>query len=342
MASHAPVPMIRSSVVNQVVAAIMACPGGSAFLRRAHDIKDTHTDLYDHIALGRYLRLFEDAAKLADDPLFGARLGNSLPPGELLGPIGFLVLTSPRLRLGLENMAHYIKVWQDATEVTLHAHEGMALWCYRITDDNLWPRRQDAEFTLTATCAMIRTCFGRNWTPQEVHFEHARPKEWQTLQGLFRAPVRFNQAVNALVMEIEDLERPVEGANAGFAPFLRRHMEDMLASAEQDMRLSQQIRRIVMRDLGRSPVSVASLALELGLPPRSLQRYLAEEGSSVREIIREVRQERAKSLLRTSRGQVAAMAHAVGYNDPSAFWRAFKTWEGVSPAAFARSRKRKV
>ena len=340
MPTHAPVPMIRSCIVNQVIAAIQACPGGVSFLRHQHGIKSASSNLYDLIALGRYLCLFEDAAVLAKDPLFGARLGNSLPPGELLGPIGFLVLTSPSLRIGLTNMARYINVWQDATKVSLHDQDGAALWSYHITDDKMWPRRQDAEFTLTVTCAMVRACFGGNWTPLEVHFEHSRPSEWQGLQTMFRAPLRFDQPANALLIDNADLEKPVHGGNAGFAPFLRHHVEEMLASTNKDLGLLQQVRRIVERDLGHSPVNVTSLAGELRLPARSLQRYLAEEGSSVRKIIREIRQEQAKSLLHTKPRQVGAVAHAVGYTDQSAFWRAFKSWEGVSPAAFARKRQR--
>jgi AraC-like DNA-binding protein len=334
--------MIRSSVVNQVIAAILACPGGAAYLRRQHDIKSTRADLYDRIALGRYLALFEDAATLAKDPLFGARLGHTLPAGELLGPLGFLVLTSPRLRVGLQTMTHYISTWQDATDITLHDQEDTAIWSYRITDDKLWPRRQDAEFTLTATCAMIRTCCGSNWTPLEVHFEHPRPRDLHGLQAMFRAPLRFNQPANALIMDLADLDRPIQGANAGFAPFLRRHIEDMLANEQQELHLTQQVRQVVMRDLGRAPVSVTSVATELGIKPRTLQRYLAEEGSSVRDILRTARQDQAKSLLSTSHRQIEAVAHAVGYTDPSAFWRAFKTWEGQPPAAYARTRKGKT
>jgi AraC-like DNA-binding protein len=333
--------MIRSSVVNQVIAAILACPGGAAFLRRQYGMKSARADLYERIALSRYLPLFEDAAALAGDPLFGARLGISLPPGELLGPIGFLVLTSPRLRIGLENLAHYIGVWQDATEITLHDQADTVIWSYRIKDPSLWPRRQDAEFTLAATCAMIRSCFGGGWAPFEVHFEHPRPKEWQALQAMFRAPLRFGQSANALVLDSAELERPVQGANAGFAPFLRRHVEDMMSGDQEEVRLAQQVRQLVARDLGRAPVSMTALAAELGLPPRTLQRYLAEEGTSVREIVRAIKIQEAKALLETSRRHIGAVSQAVGYGDATAFWRAFKAWEGISPAAFQRARVKK-
>lgn len=341
MVASVHVPMIRSSVVNQVITAIFNCPNGAAFLRRKYDIKSTQTDLYDRIALARYLELFEDAAILAQDPLLGARLGDTLPPGELLGPIGLLVLTSPCLRVGLENMIKYIRTWQDATEITLHDHEDLTIWSYRITDDALWPRRQDAEFTLSFTCAMARACFGARWIPASVHFEHSRPQNWKALQTIVRAPLQFDQTFNAIIFERAELERPIKHNNSGFAPYLRRHIEDMLVTIDQPRSLTEQIQEIIARDLGHVPVNLNSIASALNLPPRSLQRYLALEGTSVRGIMRDMKRAQAKSLLMKMPRQTMNIAQAVGYTDASAFWRAFRSWEGVSPARFSRGVKKR-
>ena len=335
------VPMIRSSVVNQVITAILDRPHGAALLRRKYDIHATPTDPYERIALARYLELFEDAALLAEDPLLGARLGNDLPPGEMLGPIGLLVLTSPCLRAGLENMTKYIKTWQDATEISLHDHDETTTWSYRITDDSLWHRRQDAEFTIAFTCMMARTYFGPRWKPMEVHFEYPRPRDWKTLQNILRAPLWFEQPYNAIVFERADLDRPVKHNNAGFAPYLRRHAEDMLAATEQPDNLTEQIHEIIARDLGHMPVNLNSIAHHLKIPARSLQRYLAQEGTSVREILRDVKHSHARSLLTKNQRQATNIAQAVGYTDPSAFWRAFRSWEGVSPAIFSRDARKK-
>lgn len=335
------VPMIRSSVVNQVITAILDCPNGAAFLRRKYDMKTTPTDPYERIALARYLELFEDAALLAEDSLLGARLGNALPPGEMLGPIGLLVLTSPCLRTGLENMTKYIKTWQDATEISLHDHGETTIWSYRITDDSLNPRRQDAEFTISFTCMMARAYFGLHWKPIEVHFEYPRPRNWKTLQNILRAPLWFEQPYNAIVFESADLDRPVKHNNAGFAPYLRRHAEDMLAATEQPNNLTEQIQEIIARNLGHMPVNLNSIAHHLKIPVRSLQRYLAQEGTSLREILRDAKHNQARALLKKTQHQSGSIAQAVGYTDSSAFWRAFRSWEGVSPAVFSRTLRKK-
>jgi AraC-like DNA-binding protein len=332
--------MIRSSVVNHVVGAILSCPGGSTLLRRKYHMKSARADLYEQTSLAQYLALFEDASVLAGDAFFGARLGNSLPPGELLGPIGFLVLAAPSIKAGLSEIAKYIAAWQDSTEIALREQDDVVVWSYRILDPRLWPRRQDVEFTLAATCAMIRTCFGRTWAPAEVHFEHSRPSNWQALKSIFRAQLLFDQPSNALVMNSIEVERPVQAQNAGFAPFLRHHIEEILESQGAGS-IGEQVRQFVSRDLGHTAVNLQTLAVQLGMPPRTLQRYLAEEGSSVRDIVREVRIQQAKSLLENGRRNINTVSRALGYSDPTAFWRAFKAREGLSPAAF-RERGRKV
>jgi AraC-like DNA-binding protein len=327
------VPMIRSSVVNLVVGAIHSRPGGSELLRRKYGIKGALADLYDQASLTQYLALFEDAAALAGDTFFGARLGNSLPAGELLGPIGFLVLAAPSIKDGLGEIAKYIGAWQDATEIAVRGQEDTLVWSYRITDSRLWPRRQDAEFTLAATCAMVRACFGSSWAPSEVRFEHSRPPGWHALKSIFRARLLFDQLSNALVLNLSDAERPVQAQNTGFAPFLRRHIEEMLG-APGGVGLGEQVRRLVARDLGHRSVNLQTIATQLGMPPRTLQRCLADEGSSVRDIVRDVRIQQAKSLLETGRRNIGTVSRAIGYSDPTAFWRAFKSREGMAPGAF--------
>jgi AraC-like DNA-binding protein len=101
------------------------------------------------------------------------------------------------------------------------------------------------------------------------------------------------------------------------------------------------VRRLVARDLGHQAVNLQTLATQLGMPPRTLQRYLADEGSSVREIVRDVRIQQAKSLLETGRRNIGTVSRAIGYSDPTAFWRAFKSREGMAPGAFREQAQKK-
>jgi AraC-like DNA-binding protein len=77
----------------------------------------------------------------------------------------------------------------------------------------------------------------------------------------------------------------------------------------------------------------------LHLTQRTLQRRLDEEGTSYSALLAEVRLERATELMRRSGLQNDEIARALGFDDASAFSRAFKSWTGVSPRQY-RERQR--
>jgi AraC-like DNA-binding protein len=79
----------------------------------------------------------------------------------------------------------------------------------------------------------------------------------------------------------------------------------------------------------------------LHLTQRTLQRRLDEEGTSYSALLAEVRLERATELMRRSGLQNDEFARALGFDDASAFSRAFKSWTGVSPRQY-RERQRSV
>jgi AraC-like DNA-binding protein len=67
---------------------------------------------------------------------------------------------------------------------------------------------------------------------------------------------------------------------------------------------------------------------------RTLQRQLREEGTAFAAVLTELRRDMAPPLLLDGRLAVSEVAFLLGYEDPSAFQRAFRRWFGRSPRAF--------
>ncbi len=187
----------------------------------------------------------------------------------------------------------------------------------------MWPRRQDAEFTLTVTCAMARACFGGNWIPIELHFKRPRPGEWQGLQTMFRAPLRFDLPPTLCSATMPIWRRPCEAMQA-----LRRSCGTIWRTyLPAPKRTRIWFRRCGGCDAGSGPGARVCHASGRGVAPSCTitAKLPSRRCNSVHEIIREIRQEQTKSLLHTKPRQAGAVAHAVGYTDPSAFWRTFKS-----------------
>jgi AraC-like DNA-binding protein len=78
------------------------------------------------------------------------------------------------------------------------------------------------------------------------------------------------------------------------------------------------------------------LARRLGLSNRSLARALEREGTSYRAVLQEVRTTLSAEYLEGGKNSVTEVAFMLGFEDATAFSRAFRQWTTRSPAGFAR------
>jgi AraC-like DNA-binding protein len=337
-------PTIRANVLAGLLAELVRMGVDADALLRDHvEGVEALRNPYQEVPLARYAALFEAAAQAAGDPLLGARIGQRFQPDDL-GPLGVVFVASPNLRTALNRLGALLQAWQGGTSMSLEVGAGAAEWAYRIEDPAIWPRRQDAEFTLSSTCGFIRNLLGRDWAPIEVHFEHpaggsdSGSRGRRAMAAIFRAPVLYEQGQNRLVIDPADLDRPVAGAGRAIAPYLEQHLRDLIGATGGQEAVSAQAARLIARRIGRQRLDLRSLAAELGLSARTLQRRLAEERTSLRALVRAQRLELAEPLLSGGAAPVTSIAHAMGYADPTVFSRAFRSWKGRSPRDFRQGR----
>ena len=74
-----------------------------------------------------------------------------------------------------------------------------------------------------------------------------------------------------------------------------------------------------------------SVASNLHISPRTLNRKLKQESVSFRRLFDKYRLELSLTLLNQNDGNITYVAHELGFSDSSAFSRAFKNWTGHSP-----------
>lgn len=83
------------------------------------------------------------------------------------------------------------------------------------------------------------------------------------------------------------------------------------------------------------PLQVADLCRVAGMSRRSLETAMqAAHGASPLVYLQTLRRDRARTLLRTTRMDIRAIAQACGYAEPGVFSSAFRRWTGQSPSEF--------
>lgn len=330
-------PTISAKVLANIVVELRSQGAAVDRLLRKHvGYAGNFTDPREKMPLARFVDFLEAAAQALGEPLLGAKLG-ARSRMEDLGVIGLMFMASNNLQVALGQLREFFPVLQGATRVELDARDAMPEFVYQILVPSIWPRRQDAEFTLSATCSAIRSLLGEGWSPAEVHFEHPRAYSdtrdvYSALHEIFRAPVLFNQPANRLILDPQDLSRPVAPRGEGMLSHLQQHLKELMRAHEPCVdSCASQVSQIIAKRLGYADLEVQSIAAELGLSSRTLQRRLADEGTSLRDLVRRHRAQIVDRLLKDPKTKMTVIAHDVGYADATTFSRAFKRWSGDTP-----------
>ncbi|MDB4988219.1 MAG: virS 15 [Myxococcaceae bacterium] len=296
---------------------------------------DVLCDLRARIPCGDLERLIARAVLLSGDPGLGLTLGEKAPE-SMLQILGYLLLSCRTLRDAFAALERYAALTVDGAGWRLTELGDSATFAYECP----LTRGVGARFTSEFVLAMgVR--IARHFIPQtEMHveqvlFRHEAPAYEARYQRVFSAPVRFEQADDALVFPRHFLDVQQFHADDVTNWALRDTADRVLETLERPSSLSERIRGILRSDAMLAALEVDQLARSIGLTRRALRRRLAAEGTSLTSLVDEARCRLACEELRRD-GSVRTISERMGYSEPSAFYRAFRRWTGQTPSEFVR------
>jgi AraC-like DNA-binding protein len=169
-----------------------------------------------------------------------------------------------------------------------------------------------------------------------VDFAFARPREASDHLYLFPGPVRFGCESNRIVFDAAYLDMPVRQRKADLRKFLDRAPEDWIFVSFAEQMTCHRVRQCVAERLPATP-TVEEVAHTLHHSVRTLCRRLASEGTTFQAIKDEVRRDIAIQRLTRSGDAISEIAYDVGFDNPTAFHRAFRHWTGSTPNAYRKT-----
>ena len=93
----------------------------------------------------------------------------------------------------------------------------------------------------------------------------------------------------------------------------------------------KQLRKIILLLLPGGHPSLIQTAEILGMSPRTLQRKIAIENMSYKQLVEDIRYHEACWLLVNSKKNISDISLLLGYSDAGSFTRAFNRWSGNGP-----------
>jgi len=98
--------------------------------------------------------------------------------------------------------------------------------------------------------------------------------------------------------------------------------------------LHDELKEILQQCLLERNVSQEDAAARLDISVRNLQRRLKALGTTYQNLLDEARRALAMKLIVDESTPLYEISFMVGYNEPSAFYKAFKRWTGITPGEY--------
>jgi AraC-like DNA-binding protein len=275
------------------------------------------------------IRLWELAEWTLQDPDIAIDIAGRHQRGDL-SLYDYLFLTAPTLRDGLAANGEFLHLvtnnsrWDVLTETdndvtysyahSIRAHRGIEL---------------GAQFGLGLFCAKVRKATGEPVVPVRVGFAQRAPRSHRAIAEAFdTGQIEFDQPVNTLTFRQADLDLPLRGADPVLAGILRRYAATLPPG--EPVTWYEQFRVLLYDSLAAAP-TLDAMALRLAMSRRSLQRLLAEHGTTWRAELDHARRRRAEEARSGARPTLANLARQLGYSDPRAVSRALRRLNKTQP-----------
>jgi len=304
--------------------------------------------LPESLAAQDYIALLAHGARLTGDPHFGLHVGERVRLGTY-SVYGLILLACADFAQALEQTQRYEQLAHDLGRSRLDIEHDTGLACYTWTSHFPDASRHLAESVFAGIRTFGSWLAGHPLAPRRLGFAHASdadPGEYERVLGMMPT---FGAAAHLACFDAALLAMPVPNADAGMYPVLQQHAERLLQErnnvseeAREEHGIVAEVRAAVMRNLAKDRVRLASIAEELGLSARTMQRKLSEAGASFQQVLDGARYALARDYLRQRGLSLTDIAFLLGYQEQSAFTHAFREWSGVNPGAWRERELREL
>ena len=252
-----------------------------------------------------------------------------------LHALGVAFLSSECLRDALQRMARYVRVFNTYLVYTVEETTSLVTLHSTLPESDLGPG--GARVVLDSRHAFVvdlmRRSLGAQVNPVEVAFTYPRPANVKPYEDYFRCKLLFGAQQPRVVFQRGDALRPFDNANRDLA----LGNDQILDSFVRELRehdLVSKVRKAIIEELPSGTPTESSVAGKIFVSGRTLQRRLAAEDTSFRELLVDVRRELAERYIADETMPLAEISYMLGFADTSSFSRAFKSWTGSPPNAF--------
>ncbi|MGK0289384.1 MAG: AraC-like DNA-binding protein, partial [bacterium] len=278
--------------------------------------------------------VYEEAARLTDDQNFGFHMGKQGTNRNLI--VEYIFLNSKTLSDSFANVMRYTRLIADGFPPILYQKDNL----FHIEIQPLTPAlslpKHPVETTFAFIINRIRQVLGDSFAPQAIYFKHNCNQNKDEYAEFFQSPVYFEQKKNKLVFHTKQLDIKIPKADSNLQTFLTQQANLMLEQLPKEADFTAHTQKILIEKISTGQVTASSVAEDLGISLRTFQRRLKDLQTTFQEQLNVVRQSLAKHYLKDKKLPIFEIAFLLGFTEQSTFTRAFKRWNGTTPAEYRK------
>jgi AraC-like DNA-binding protein len=246
--------------------------------------------------------------------------------------LDYLIVSADSVGHGLDRLVRYLRLVNPGIRIAIRA-EGDPVRV-EIERSSGW---FENELTVSLSVLRFRRETDDQLQPLQVAFTH-EPDDVGEYARVLRCPVRVKAGWNGWALSQAAMSLPLRRRDPALGRWLERQAADILARLPTGGDICDEVRRALSTQLTAGDIRVDVVARRLATTARTLQRRLAEAGTSFEALRDDARKAAAEIFLGDPTLSIAEVAYLLGYSEPRAFHRAFRRWHGTTPHAFRAER----
>jgi len=282
------------------------------------------------------------ATDICQDPHTALRIAQQVRPANM-GALGYTLISCNEFENGLAMFERLQSL--VCTQLRCeHRIQGDRIVSQLETLGEVPPDTNFWVFAMVSRMAFARWVSGRPLVLDEVCLPCPSPADAGPLLAYYGCPVRFEAPVASERAPAAWLNLPDPHADPHLHRLMSAVTDQQWSQLAQDgSRLAAVLRQQIAARLqgGQLPLleDVApEVEADLGLSARQLQRRLAEQSLSFKDLVEQVRRQQVLHELRHTTLALADIAQRLAYAEPSSMHRAVRRWTGLTPLAVRQGR----
>ncbi|HVI43466.1 MAG TPA: AraC family transcriptional regulator [Chitinophaga sp.] len=280
--------------------------------------------------------LWLNATRLSNDPLFGLHFAASLQP-TALGIVGQIIQASATVGEALTHAAALIRLVTDQCRMELSRNtKTFTVQLIPATSFNGVPPQPFRWLAETLLVMVIHELDGlvlEKIAPSVVRLPYT-VSDAAEYERVFRCMPTKRSGEFSLVFDARYWDEPILTANYDLQNMLLQKVSTLGSEKAGAQTLRIRIFNYLLANSYLGVSSLEDMASNFNMSTRSLQRRLKDEGVTYQEIADEVRKSLALYYISSGNYPLKDISWMLGYNELSAFTRAFKRWTGSTPVNY--------